>query len=154
MAAKPISLAADHAGFPLKQAVRACLAQRGLEVLDLGTDDDQPVDYPDFANALAEKLAAGISERGVLICGSGVGMSIAANRHSGIRAALVHDAEGARLARQHNDANVLVLAGRRLTGEAARNCVAAFLETDFEGGRHRRRLDKLAKGASALAAGS
>ena len=153
MAAKPISLAADHAGFPLKQAVRACLARRGLDVLDLGTDDERPVDYPDFANALAGKLAAGVSERGILICGSGVGMSIAANRHSGIRAALVRDAEDARLARRHNDANVLILAGRRSSEAAARRCVAAFLETDFEGGRHRRRLDKLAVGAPASAAG-
>ncbi len=154
MTAKPISLAADHAGFSLKQAVYAYLAERGLDVLDLGTDNEQPVDYPDFADALVARLSAGISERGVLICGSGVGMSIAANRHPGIRAALVHDAEGARLARRHNDANVLVLAGRRVSDETARTCLAAFLETEFEGGRHRRRLDKLAKAAFAPAAGS
>ena len=153
MVAKPISLAADHAGFPLKQVVRVCLVQHGFDVLDLGTDDGRPVDYPDFANALAEKLTAGVSERGILICGSGVGMSIAANRYSAVRAALVHDAEDAQLARRHNDANVLVLPGRRLTEAAARHCVAAFLDTDFEGGRHRRRLDKLAPGAPAPAAG-
>ena len=103
---------------------------------------------------MVAQIADGVSDRGILICGSGVGMSIAANRHAGIRAALIYDAEGARLARQHNDANVLVLAGRRLSDSAARNCVDAFMQTKFEGGRHHRRLDKLAKGIQAETAGS
>ena len=144
MSSKPIALAADHAGFALKEAVYLLLSGRGRAVVDLGTKDETPVDYPDFAEALVREIAAGRSDLGILICGSGVGMSIAANRHSGIRAALVSDADGARLARQHNDANVLVLAGRRLTQDAARSCIEAFLYAEFAGGRHQRRLDKLA----------
>lgn len=143
MPSKPIALAADHAGFPLKRAVNRFLSDRALRVTDLGTVDETPVDYPDFADALVREITEGRSDFGILICGSGVGMSIAANRYSGIRAALVYDADAARLARQHNDANVLVLAGRRLTEDAARRCIDAFIDTEFEGGRHRRRLDKI-----------
>ena len=143
MTSKPISLAADHAGFSLKQAICAFIAASGQDVLDLGTDDETPVDYPDFAEALVRNLMSGISDRGILVCGSGVGMSIAANRHPGIRAALVHEPEAARLARRHNDANVLVLPGQKLGPDDARRCTEAFLRTAFDGRRHRKRLDKL-----------
>jgi ribose 5-phosphate isomerase B len=144
MNAKTIAIAADHAGLPLKQVLVRELERAGYRVADLGTTSEASVDYPDFAEALAKRLEAGEVERGVLICGSGIGMSIAANRHRIVRAALCRDADNARLARQHNDANVLVLGGRVTTTEDAKACLAAFLETGFEGGRHARRVAKLA----------
>ena len=138
-----IVLASDHAGVELKAALKAVLAERGLEPLDLGAYDTASVDYPDMADALAAAMAGGRAARGVLICGTGIGISIAANRHRHLRAALCHDATTARLAREHNDANVLVL-GARTTGiETARDCLAAFLDTAFAGGRHARRVGKL-----------
>lgn len=138
-----IALASDHAGVELKAALKAVLAERGLEPLDLGAHDAASVDYPDKADALAAALAEGRAARGVLVCGTGIGISIAANRHRHLRAALCHDVTTARLARQHNDANVLVL-GARTTGiETARDCLAAFLDTAFAGGRHARRVAKL-----------
>lgn len=138
-----IALASDHAGVELKAALKAVLAERGLEPLDLGAHDTASVDYPDMADALAEAVGDGRAARGVLICGTGIGISIAANRHRHLRAALCHDATTARLAREHNDANVLVL-GARTTGiETARDCLAAFLDTAFAGGRHARRVGKL-----------
>lgn len=144
MPPETVAIAADHAGFALKGAVKAHLGARGLDVLDLGTSGPDAVDYPDYARALTDALADGRARRGILICGSGIGMSIAANRRPGIRAALVHDVETATLARKHTDANVLVLGGR-LTGEGvAKDCVDAFLDTEFEGGRHARRVAKLA----------
>jgi len=113
-------------------------------VLDLGSDSLESVDYPDFGYALAGAMKEGKAERGVLICGSGIGVSIAANRHAEIRAALVHDALTARLSRQHNDANVVCFGGRTIGPEVARDCLKVFLETEFEeGGRHSRRVDKL-----------
>jgi ribose 5-phosphate isomerase B len=118
--------------------------ENGYTVLDLGPDSLESVDYPDFGYALAGAIKEGKAKRGVLICGSGIGISIAANRDSEIRAALVHDALGARLARQHNDANVVCFGGRTIGPEVARDCLKVFLETDFEdGGRHSRRVDKL-----------
>ena len=144
MSGEAIAIAADHVGFDLKQLLAAYLAERGLEVLDLGTEGPDSVDYPDFADMLTSALADGKAGRGILICGSGIGMSIAANRKPGIRAALIHDAAAARIARQHNDANVLVLAGRTIAADVARHCVDAFLSTPFEGGRHARRVAKLA----------
>ena len=138
-----VAIACDHAGVALKTALKQDLAARGLAVLDLGTDGPGSVDYPDFANALAAAIGDGRAARGVLICGTGIGISIAANRHSFIRAALVHDAETARLTREHNDANVLCL-GARTTPEAmARDCLAVFLTTPYEGGRHENRVAKL-----------
>lgn len=138
-----IALASDHAGVELKAALKAALAERGFEPLDLGTHDAASVDYPDMADALAATIAEGRAARGVLICGTGIGISIAANRHRHLRAALCHDITTARLAREHNDANVLVL-GARTTGiETARDCLAAFLDTKFAGGRHARRVAKL-----------
>ena len=148
MPEKTVALAADHAGFALKSHLLDWLSGRGIVTRDLGTDSEDAVDYPDFAGALVDILRAGAAESGVLICGSGIGMSIAANRHRGIRAALASDAETARLARQHNDANVLVLPGRLISNAEAECCMEAFLTATFEGGRHRRRLDKIAQGLS------
>ncbi len=138
-----IAIACDHAGLALKAELSAALRDAGHAVLDLGTDGPASVDYPDFAHAMAAALADGRAARGVLICGTGIGISIAANRHAHVRAALCHDITTARLCREHNDANVLVL-GARTTGiETARDCLRAFLETVFAGGRHQRRIDKM-----------
>lgn len=144
MTPKMIAIGSDHAGFELKRVLKNMLAEGGYAVSDLGTEGTESVDYPDFAQSVASEVSAGGADIGVLICGSGIGMSIAANRHPGIRAALCHDEETARLAREHNDANILVL-GSRLVGEAdAKACLRVFLETEFEGGRHARRVAKLA----------
>ena len=138
-----IYLASDHAGATLKNQIRDHLMNNNADITDLGTNGPDSVDYPDFAARLAEAMVADTDARGILVCGSGIGISIAANRFSHIRAALVTDVTAARLSRQHNDANVLAL-GERLTGIAtALDCVDAFLATDFEGGRHQRRIDKL-----------
>ncbi|MCC7047099.1 MAG: ribose 5-phosphate isomerase B [Alphaproteobacteria bacterium] len=144
MTADTIAIAADHAGFALKQALKDELARAGRDVLDLGTDGPQSVDYPDFADKLAQALKSGRAGRGVLVCGTGIGISIAANRHRHVRAAVCHDATSARLARQHNDANVLALGARLIGDETAKDCLRAFLETGFDGGeRHGRRVAKL-----------
>jgi ribose 5-phosphate isomerase B len=138
-----IALAADHAGFDLKSQLRTVLEKEGRPVLDLGTDSHNSVDYPDMALRLAEALRDGRATRGVLVCGTGIGIAIAANRHPWVRAAVCSDVTGARLAREHNDANVLAL-GARLTGpEVASDCLRAFLSTPFAGGRHARRVMKL-----------
>lgn len=138
-----IFLASDHGGLKLKSAILAHLEQSGLLCEDLGPFTAESVDYPDFAAKLASAMKDDKSAKGILICGSGIGISIAANRHSWIRAALVHDETSARLCRQHNDANVLAL-GERLTGElTALNCVDVFLNTNFDGGRHEGRVAKL-----------
>lgn len=138
-----IAIACDHAGLDLKTAIADQLRALGIDVLDLGTHGTASVDYPDFADALAGALADGRATRGVLVCGSGIGISIAANRHRHVRAALCHDATSARLAREHNDANVLVLGARTTGAEVARDCLQAFLSTAFAGGRHARRVAKL-----------
>ena len=143
MATETVAVAADHAGFGLKEILKQELVEGGYEVLDLGTGSEESVDYPDFGNALAEAVATGRAGCGVAVCGSGVGISIAVNRHPGVRGALCHDSLGARLARQHNDANVLVMGGRVIGVEVARDCLQTFLNTEFEGGRHARRVDKL-----------
>jgi ribose 5-phosphate isomerase B len=140
-----VAIAADHGGFDLKESLVPVLREAGVAVLDLGTTSRESVDYPEFADALAAALAAGRAQRGVLICGTGIGISIAANRHPGIRAALCHDGSTARLARQHNDANVLVLGGRVIGIETAKDCLTTFLTTPFEGGRHARRVAKLGR---------
>lgn len=144
MSSETVAIAADHAGFELKSALREDLAAMGYTVLDLGTDNLESVDYPDYAVRVAEALEDGTAGKGVLVCGSGIGMSIAANRHKGIRAALCSDSEAAKLARQHNDANVLVLGARRIDEGEAKECLRIFFNTDFEAGRHARRVDKLA----------
>ena len=148
MPQKTVALAADHAGFALKSYLVDWLSRRNVLTRDLGTDSADAVDYPDFAGALVAVLQSGGADCGVLICGSGVGMSIAANRHRGVRAALATDADAARLARQHNDANVLVLPGRRISKAEAEACMEAFLAASFEGGRHRRRLEKIDRGVA------
>ena len=142
--AETIAIASDHGGFNLKAELKAVLADAGFDVLDLGPDSGESVDYPDFGYALAGAIKDGRAARGVLICGSGIGISIAANRHPHIRAALVHDALGARLAREHNNANVICF-GERTTGvDTAKDCLKVFIDTPFDGGeRHSRRVDKL-----------
>lgn len=140
-----VAVACDHAGLSLKRVLCEDLRAMGCAVLDLGTDDEGSVDYPDFGYALAEALRKGRARRGVLICGSGIGISIAANRFPEVRAALVHDALGARLARQHNDANVICFGERLIGVDVARDCLQVFLETGFEGGRHLRRVEKLSR---------
>jgi ribose 5-phosphate isomerase B len=140
---KILLIAADHAGVELKAVLKAEAAAAGWQVVDLGTDSLERVDYPVFADKLCAALLAGQGRFGVLICGSGIGMSIAANRFKGIRAALCHDDTTARLARQHNDANVLCLGARTLSLETARDCLRTFLEAGFEGGRHQQRVELL-----------
>ena len=138
-----IAIASDHAGVELKSLLKKDLGEAGFSVLDLGTEGAGSVDYPDFAHKLAETIRAGAALRGVLVCGSGIGISIAANRHPEVRAALVHDALGARLARQHNDANVICFGGRMIGPEVARDCLKVFLATPFAGGRHAERVAKI-----------
>ena len=138
-----IAIASDHGGFELKNELKQDLMENGYTVLDLGSDSLESVDYPDFGYALAGAMKEGKAKRGVLICGSGIGISIAANRHAEIRAALVHDALGARMSRLHNDANVICFGGRMVGADVARDCLKIFLDTEFEGGRHSRRVDKL-----------
>src|SRR5580658_2360535 len=138
-----VVIAADHGGFDLKSALVPEVRALGHEVVDLGTMSRGSVDYPDFAEKVAQAIRAARASRGVLICGTGIGMSIAANRYREVRAALVHDGLTARLARQHNDANVLVLGGRLLGPELAKDCLKIFFTTAFEGGRHVARVAKL-----------
>ncbi len=144
MTSKPIAIASDHAGYDLKQVLAKELADMGYAVMDLGTNGRGSVDYPDFADALVGAINKGDAERGVLVCGTGIGISMRANRHAGIRAANCHDETTARLAREHNDANVLALGSRIVGVQVAMDCVKTFLETEFEGGRHSRRVEKLA----------
>lgn len=143
MPEKPIAIASDHAGFELKAVLAEELARMGFELLDLGTDGSDSVDYPDFGQALAHAVQDGRAERGVLVCGTGIGISMAANRHAGVRAAVCHDETSARLAREHNDANVLALGARLVGVEVAKDCLRTFLTTDFAGGRHVGRVAKL-----------
>ncbi len=143
MSATPVAIASDHAGVALKGVLVTELRALGHEVLDLGTHGTDSVDYPDFGHALAETIVAGRAERGVLVCGTGIGISIAANRHAGVRAAVCHDVTSARLAREHNDANVLALGARLIGDEVAKECLRVFLATAFPGGRHTGRVAKL-----------
>lgn len=145
MPTETIAIASDHAGFELKSLLKKDLETMGFGVLDLGAVSKESVDYPDFGFALAGALKAGKASRGVLVCGSGIGISIAANRFPEVRAALIHDALGARLSRQHNDANVICFGGRLIGEEVARDCLKVFFETQFEGGRHAGRVAKLSK---------
>ena len=143
MTSAAIAIASDHAGFPLKSDLADFLRDKGFEVLDLDTDGAASVDYPDFAFEMARALKEGRAARGVLVCGTGLGISIAANRYSWVRAALCHDVTTARLCREHNDANVIALGGRLLGVELARDCVETFLATEFGGDRHARRVGKM-----------
>ena len=128
-----IAVASDHAGFDLKEILKRDLQAAGLEVLDLGTNSTQSVDYPDFGIAMADAVASGKAERGVLVCGTGIGISMAANRNPKVRAALVHDVTSARLSRLHNDANVVAFGQRLIGTETAREALKVFLGTEFEG---------------------
>lgn len=136
-----IAIGSDHAGYELKQAVKAQLEAVGHEVVDVGTNSTESTDYPQYAAKASRLVAAGEAERGVLVCGSGVGVSIVANKVDGVRAVNAHDPEEAEMSRRHNDANVLTLAGRRLSPNQAKPIVETFLATEFEGGRHQRRVD-------------
>jgi ribose 5-phosphate isomerase B len=138
-----VALAADHAGFRLKEIVKEVLGELGVSTEDFGTHSEDSVDYPDYAKPALASILDGKADRGVLVCGSGVGMSIVANRFPGIRAALVSDTRTAEMCRKHNDANVLVLPGWKLTREEAEEILKVWVRTDFEGGRHQRRLDKI-----------
>ncbi len=141
-----IVVASDHAAVELKRVVVELLDARGEPYTDLGPADDRSVDYPDYAHRLVAEITAGRAESGILICGTGIGMSMAANRHPGIRAALCHDAYTAEMARRHNDANVLCLGARVVGTGVAEQVVEVFLATAFEGGRHQRRVTKIEPG--------
>ena len=141
--AQRIAIGADHAGFTVKQAIKKHLEQAGYNVDDVGTESEESVDYPEFARAVAEKVAGGMAQLGVLVCGTGMGMAIAANKVPGIRAAVAHDKLTARLAREHNDANVLTLGARVVDPSQAVEIVREFLDAQFAGGRHQRRVDKI-----------
>ncbi|MHB1219913.1 MAG: ribose 5-phosphate isomerase B [Alphaproteobacteria bacterium] len=144
MPSDTVAIAADHAGVELKSLLRKEMEGMGLRVLDLGTDSEASVDYPDFGAAVARAITDGKASRGVVVCGTGLGIGIAANRFKGVRAAPCGDATAARLARQHNDANVLALGARLIGVEVAKDCLKIFLETPFDGGeRHSRRIGKL-----------
>ena len=143
MQEKKILIASDHGGFALKETLKKILQKNGYEVIDYGTNSADSVNYPDYAKRLAEGIRDKEAERGILICTSGIGMSIAANRYPFIRAALVHEVEEAHLCRSHNDANVLVFGAKFVTPEMAEKCVDEFLTTEFEGGRHCARVDAL-----------
>jgi len=143
MSKENIVLAADHGGYDLKLILKDFLLEQGFDVLDLGCNGPQSVDYPDYAQALTDAIKENRASRGVLVCGSGIGISIAANRHAHIRAALVHDRLSAELSRQHNNANVIVMGGRLIGMDVAKDCLKAFLNTEFEGGRHQKRIDKM-----------
>lgn len=138
-----IALGSDHAGFELKQAVKEILAAEKLEVEDFGTFSLESCDYPDYARQVATAVSKGDCAKGILVCGSGIGVSIVANKVRRVRAALVHDIEIAKLSRQHNDSNVLCLAGRSTSVDQAREIIKVWLSTDFEGGRHERRVNKI-----------
>ena len=138
-----IALGADHAGFHLKDALKRTLDELGVSYQDFGTDSAASVDYPDFAQAVAHGVASGQFDRGILVCGTGVGMAIAANKVPGVRSAAIVDTDTAKLAREHNDLNVLTLGARVMPEVRAREIVKVFLETAFEGGRHANRVGKI-----------
>jgi ribose 5-phosphate isomerase B len=140
-----IALAADHAGYILKDDLAAWLREQGHDVDDLGTNGPESVDYPEYGVRLARAVASGEAERGIAVCGTGIGISIAINREPKCRCARVDDPLSAELAREHNDANVLAFGGRLIGSDMAKACVAAFLDTGFAGGRHQRRVDQLSK---------
>ena len=140
-----IAFGSDHGGFELKQALLERLRSTGFAVRDCGSHGTESVDYPDFGSVVARAVASGEADRGVLVCTSGIGMSIIANKFPGVRAALVHDFEGARTSREHNDANVLVLSGAKTDALLAAKILELWLATPFAGGRHQRRIDKISQ---------
>ena len=138
-----VILASDHAGFKLKEEIKKFLIKKRKKVLDLGTKNTSSVDYPDYAHLLSKKMKKTKNQFGILICGTGTGMSMAANKHKNIRAALCYNVKSAKLSRQHNDANVMTIGARLIKKNIAFKCVSTFLKTDFEGGRHLRRIKKI-----------
>ncbi len=138
-----IGLASDHGGFELKEALKVFLTSLGIEPVDRGSFNEEAVDYPDFAVPVAQEVSRGELERGILICGTGIGMSIVANKFPGVRAALANDLFSSRCSREHNDANILVIGGRIVGGELAKEIVKVWLDTPFAGGRHQRRVEKI-----------
>lgn len=138
-----IAVASDHAGFEMKDFIAKSLLQKGFDVLDLGTSDCSSVDYPTYADKMAANILARKADLGILVCGTGIGISIRANRHKGIRAALLYSDEVAQMAKQHNDANVIVFGGRTMDKNDVLRRIDIFLNTQFEGGRHQRRIDLL-----------
>lgn len=139
-----IAIGSDHAGYPLKQELAKSLEEGGHDVDDVGTTSEESVDYPDFGAAVGRAVVSGDSEVGVCVCGTGIGISIAANKVDGVRAAVVHDATSARLAKEHNDANVVCMGARLMGPEVAQEALHAFLAASWQGGRHARRVDKIA----------
>ena len=142
----PLIIGSDHAGFELKERLKQALDRRGIAYEDVGTHSAESVDYPDFAHQVARAVGAGEAGRGLLVCGSGQGMAMVANKYDGVRAALAFDEESARLSREHNDANVLALGGRVVNAELAERILDVWLRTPFAGGRHQRRVDKIDRG--------
>jgi ribose 5-phosphate isomerase B len=138
-----IALGADHAGYEYKEKTKDLIKSLGLEYLDFGTNSPESTDYPDYAHKVAEGISHGKAERGILICGTGIGMAITANKHEGVRAASVESVQAAQLARQHNDANILAIGARLIPWETAKEIINVFLNTKFEGGRHQSRIDKI-----------
>ena len=140
---KRVLLASDHAGFKLKDKIKRFLIKKGNTVLDLGTKNTNSVDYPDYAHLLSKKMKNNKSQFGILICGTGIGMDMAANKHKNIRAALCYNTKSTKLSRQHNNANVMTIGARLIKGKAALMCVSTFLKTEFVGGRHIKRIKKI-----------
>jgi ribose 5-phosphate isomerase B len=138
-------IASDHGGLELKECIKAYLIERDIAVRDLGTDNGDSVDYPDFGERVGKAVSAGEAEKGILICGTGIGMSIVANKFPGVRAALIWDEFTARMSKEHNNANIIVMGGRMLSAEKAKDMVGVWLDAVFEGGRHQKRLDKIAQ---------
>lgn len=143
METKKIILASDHAGFELKETIKRFLFKKKKKVIDLGTKNTNSVDYPDFAHILSKKMKKDDNKLGILVCGSGIGMNMAANKHKNIRAALCYDIKSTKLSRQHNDANVMTIGSRLTKKNVALKCVNVFIKTSFKGGRHLRRVKKI-----------
>ena len=140
---KKIFISSDHAGFKLKEYIKSFLKKKKYSFIDLGPDNDNRVDYPDYAHSVSKKVKINKNNRGILVCGSGMGMNIAANRHKNIRAAQCYNVKSTKLSRLHNDANIITLGSRLLSKKNALNCVSIFLKTKFEGGRHSKRIKKI-----------
>ena len=140
---KKIFISSDHAGYKLKETIKVFLSKKKINYIDLGPRNDASVDYPDYAHKLAKSVAKNKNFKGILVCGSGMGMNIAANRHKNIRAAQCYNAKSTKLSRLHNDANIITLGSRLLTKKNALNCVSIFFNTKFEGGRHSKRIKKI-----------
>lgn len=140
-----LAIGSDHGGYELKKEIKDLLDDKGIEYKDFGTDSGESVDYPEFAQPVAQAVAEGEYEKGILICGTGIGMSIAANKIKGVRAALCHNVYSARMTRRHNNSNVLTMGGRVIGADLAREIVKVWVEEDFDGGRHKRRIDKISQ---------